>query len=219
MTQTDDLRTRALAGPWRAVITDEDHFVIDEDEMVDLEGDVTISVVRASGLPVRQDDEDDDEPTEVMPTVRNADDCAFEDDCFDNARSALFVWHQAQAMAAGLNVASNAGASPDDLPAPVESDAASGWRRYELPGGNVATYPDPDDPYRHVVERDGQPTAYSQTSSEVESLLLSLRAAPADAQATPTAPQGGDQGDEPHNCPNCAPGYDCSRGVYTPQNA
>lgn len=107
MNSEDQICAEALRGPWRALIVDDGGCVCDEAELRDLDGDVEVVIVRATAMPERDDDGDDDgDPIESMPRSWTGGDQVFSRDGFGDAAEAMITWRQAQAMAAGLNAAS-----------------------------------------------------------------------------------------------------------------
>lgn len=110
----DDVRAKALAGPWLAVLSDRYGFVYDcvEDARESAEdGEVSISVVRDSAMP-----SDRGGTTGVLlrlPGSYHSGDKAYElddvylDDPDDQSIAAAARFEQAKAMAAGLNAAAD----------------------------------------------------------------------------------------------------------------
>lgn len=115
---TSSQNAKYIRGPWLAVLTDSHGFVYSNFDVAleelgeDHDDEMTIAVVRGTALPVEQDPGDGS--VLRMPGSYSTGDMVFElDDVWlvdpdDNSVGAAARYAQAQAMAAGLNAASEA---------------------------------------------------------------------------------------------------------------
>ncbi|RKR92633.1 hypothetical protein BDK92_7075 [Micromonospora pisi] len=99
-----------LRGPWRAILTDTDGFVLDDLTDLTDEDEVNISIRRGTALPSGPDSTEDERMNLRLPNpcyagdiIRLWDSLYVEDG--DPSTDAPARWAQAQAMADGLNAA------------------------------------------------------------------------------------------------------------------
>lgn len=99
--------THALRGPWQAVLTDDYGFVLDNLDDSSPEDEVRISIRRGSALPTERHGN-----LRLPGTCMSGDVIKLWDNLYvedgDPSTDAAARWTQAQAMAAGLNVAGGA---------------------------------------------------------------------------------------------------------------